>query len=32
MELTALAGYAGAALTTVAFIPQALHTLRLNYP
>lgn len=28
MELTALAGYAGAALTTVAFIPQAVHTWR----
>lgn len=28
MDLTALAGYAGATLTTIAFIPQALHTWR----
>jgi MtN3 and saliva related transmembrane protein len=28
MELTALAGYAGAVLTTVAFIPQAVQTWR----
>jgi len=28
MDLTALAGYAGATLTTIAFVPQALHTWR----
>ncbi|MGH8742429.1 MAG: SemiSWEET transporter [Burkholderiales bacterium] len=28
MDLTMLAGYAGATLTTIAFIPQALHTWR----
>jgi MtN3 and saliva related transmembrane protein len=28
MDLTAIAGYAGATLTTIAFIPQALHTWR----
>jgi MtN3 and saliva related transmembrane protein len=28
MEMTELAGYAGAALTTIAFIPQALQTWR----
>ena len=28
MDLTAIAGYAGATLTTIAFIPQVLHTWR----